>query len=540
MACGVACGALLLAGGSPAGLQRPPQGAPTLLVILVVDQMRFDYLDRFHQFWTAGFKRLREEGAIFDRAFYPYLNTVTCPGHATIGTGAYPYAHGILLNEWWRRPANRRMACTDDEAVTPIPYGGSDEGIGHSAVRLRIPTLADRIRLASPTSRVVVASMKPRSTVMLAGHGGTAVTWFSDANVWSTSTAYAPGPVSEVQTFVAANPVERERPVVWDRLLDAQAYRQADDGLGERPPSGWTSRFPHPLNGVPGTPEHRFFDLWERSPYSDAYLGRMAAGLVDSFALGQRGVTDLLAVSFSAVDYVGHDFGPDSQEIQDTLIRLDRTLGDLFATLDAKVGRNRYAVGLSADHGVSGIPEQLTPGGINAGRVLGAEVRKVAEAALVAAYGPGPHIQHVEFTNVYFTDDARRRAAADPAWVSPAITAISRMDGVMRAFRSSGLDAARSSDDPVVRAAALSHVPDEGGDLVVVLQPNWIGSGSSAATHGSLQPYDQHVPVIFLGPAFAPGRYSNPASPADLAPTLASLVGVPIPGVDGKVLRTPR
>jgi predicted AlkP superfamily pyrophosphatase or phosphodiesterase len=518
------------------GAQTVP-ARPTLLVTFVVDQMRFDYVDRYGQAWTAGLKRLVTEGAVFERAFYPYLNTVTCAGHATIGTGALPYRHGIIMNEWYHRSAGRRMSCTDDPAVKSIPYADPAEVIGHSARGLRVPTLGDRLRAASPESRVVTLSMKPRSTAMLAGHGGTAVTWFADSNVWGTSTAYATGPLPEVQAFVNANPVARDREQVWERVRDVQQYAGEDASRYERARAGWTSTFPHPLAGAPGTAPDRFFDLWERSPYSDAYLGRMAAALVRAFKLGQRGVVDHLAVSFSAVDYVGHDFGPESHEVQDTLLRLDVTIGGLLAALDETVGRGRYVVGLSADHGTSRIPEAMQAEGIDAGRVLSPEVRKVAEAAMVAAHGAGPHVEQVEYTYVYLTESARRRASSDPAFIEPLVKAVSAMPGVQRVFSSADLATKRSSSDPIERAAALSHHPEESGDIVVVLKPNWIGTNTSAATHGSAQPYDQHVPVIFFGGPIKPGRHATPASPADLAPTLAFTVDLQFPDADGHVLK---
>lgn len=516
---------------------QPASTGPKLLVILVVDQMRFDYLDRFAHQWTAGLERLRDEGAIFEQGFYPYLNTVTCAGHATIATGAFPSTHGVIMNEWWQRAVGRRMSCTDDPGIVSLAYGGGvPDRIGHSAHRLKAPTLADRLRARSPQSRVVTLSMKPRSTVMLAGRAGDAVTWFGDSNAWATSTAFASGPVPAVARYVTDHPLERLRGEVWTRVGSEADYRGADESPFERPRPAWTSRFPHPL-APPGTPPVEFYNLWERSPYGDAHIADMAASLVDAFQLGRRDAVDYLGVSFSSLDYVGHDFGPDSHEVQDALIRLDRSMGLLFAALDTLVGRDRYVVGLSSDHGVAPIPEAQKAAGVDAGRVVNAAVRKAAENAMVAAHGPGPYVAHVEYTNVYLTAAARTRAEADPAYLRPLIDAVSTLEGVLRVFPSRGLDTRRASRDPVERAAALSYYPGESGDIVVVLKPNWIGTDTSTTTHGSMNAYDQHVPVLFLGAPFKPGRYQTPATPADIAPTLASLIALPMPGVDGKVLK---
>jgi arylsulfatase A-like enzyme len=533
-----ACTALLCVcclAPSPTAQSRAGDGK--LLVIVVVDQMRFDYFDRFKHFWKDGFARLLADGAVFERAAYPYLNTVTCVGHATIATGTMPFTHGIILNEWWQRSTGTRMSCTNDRNVKSLPYGGSPEPIGHSAFRLRVPTLADRLRAASPQSHVVTMSMKPRSTVMLAGHGGTAVTWFADSNTWATSTAYATNPVPEVQAWVTAHPIEAERGAIWNRVYDPSAYSGADDGVGERPPAGWTPLFAHPLAGASGTRRDRFFDLWERSPFSDAALADMAATLVQSMQLGRRGVIDYLAVSFSALDYVGHAFGPDSHEVQDTLIRLDRTLGEFMTVLDKTVGRDRYVLALSADHGVGLIPEALQAERRDAGRLATADLQKIAEEAMVKAHGPGPHVAHVEYTQLYLTPRARTLAATDPRALDPIVKALSSVNGVLRVFPSNTLPAKRSSSDLLERAAALSYFAGESGDVQIVLKPNWINTDSSAATHGSFQPYDQRVPVIFYGDRIRRGRFSDAATPADIAPTLASLVQLNLPGADGKVLK---
>ena len=525
---------LLLAAAIPHASPTPAAQSshPTLLVIVVVDQMRYDYLARMAPRWQHGVRRLLTEGAVFENNRYPYLNTVTCAGHATIGTGSFPSTHGIIMNEWWQRTAGRRMSCTDDPAVTAVPYTGKPEPIGHSGHRLRVPTLADRVRERSAAARVVTLSMKPRSTVMLAGHGGTAVTWFSDANGWGTSTAFAASRLQVVADYVAAHPVDAQRDAVWTRLDQADGYAGEDGGAGERGPRGWGPVFPHPLAGAAGTPPERFYDLWERSPYSDAYLGRMAAAMVRELKLGQRGVVDFLGVSFSGLDYVGHDFGPDSQEVQDTLLRLDRTLGDLLAALDTMVGKDGYVLGLSADHGVAPIPEARTAAGLDAGRVSARSVRAAIEEAL-APFGPGPHTALVEYTEIYLTGSAMALVKRNPEAERALIDRVSALPGVLRVMRSEGLEHKRGSGDPIERAAAHSYFPGESGDFQLVPKPYWITTESSAATHGTLHAYDQHVPLIFLGTAFRAGRYTEPATPADLAPTLASVVGLPMPGADG-------
>lgn len=370
---------------------------------------------------------------------------------------------------------------------------------------------------------------------MLAGHGGTAVTWFSDANGWGTSSAFTATPLPVVGEYIAAHPVDTARETVWTRLDDAAAYTGEDGGAGERGPRGWGPRFPHPLLGAPGTPPERFYDLWERSPFSDAYLGQMAAAMVRDLKLGQRGVVDYLGVSFSGLDYVGHDFGPDSQEVQDTLLRLDRTLGDLLAALDAAVGRGGYALGLSADHGVAPIPEARIAAGLDGGRLAARSVRTAVDRAL-EPFAPGPHTALVEYTEIYLTPASLAIVREQPAAERAVLAAVSAVPGVLRAWRSEGLERKRTSADAIERAAAHSYFPGESGDFQLVPKPFWITTESSAATHGTLHAYDQEVPLIFFGPAFKAGRYTEASSPADLAPTLAAVGRVPMPGTDGKAL----
>ncbi len=405
---------------------------PALVVIVVVDQMRAEFLTRYARHWSSGFKRLLEQGAIFDQAYYPYLNTVTCAGHATIGTGAWPKTHGIILNQWYRRELGAVRPCTADPSATTFTYGGTPGGDGHSAHALAVPTLAERMRLRWRTSRAVTMSLKARSAIMMAGRNATAVTWLG-ASGWQTSSAY--GRLRpELMRFFEAQPFTADGGRVWERLHPADAYSGADDGVGERPATGWTAVFPHQL---PESTAHTYRELWEESPYSDAYLGQLAAAAVRDFALGQRGVTDFLGVSFSATDLVGHSFGPDSHEVQDVLTRLDRTLGALLDTLDAAVGREGYVLALSSDHGVAAVPEAARAAGQPAGRVPLGLVRGTVDKAL-SALGAGPHVARAEYTQVYLTREARARATS--AAVAPAVEALRRLPGILTAIWNGDLD----------------------------------------------------------------------------------------------------
>ena len=499
-------------------------GPPKLVVMLVVDQLRTGYLERADQHFTGGFKRLRDEGTWFRRGAYPYLNTVTCAGHSTIGTGALPYRHGMVLNRWWDRTEGRTRSCTDDPTVQNLGY--SDQATGHdSAAALAMPTLAERLRESG--GRSVSISLKARSAIGMAGKGPSTVLW-QDRTNWVTSSAFAARPAEWLKPFITANPVSADAGRLWERMRPATAYAGVDDARGERFPTGWTARFPHPV-GVPAT---ELEAQWQRSPLADEYLARVAAHAVETLGLGKGPHTDFLGVSFSTLDLVGHQFGPDSHEVQDIVFRLDATIGKLLDTLDARVGRDRYVVGLSSDHGVSMLTE-----GTGAGRHLSADVIATIHNALQPILGDGKHVLHSEYTDIYFAPGVKERVKSSPtAW--PAVReALLALPGIAHVFRSDELTSpeARRSPNPALRAAALSHFPGRSGDVIIVPKENWLLS-SAAATHGTLYPYDQVVPVMFFGAGVKRAVTDAAATPADIAPTLAALAGFRFEAGDGKAL----
>jgi len=368
--------------------QAAPSRPPKLVVVIVVDQMRGDYIDRFGFQWTGGLRRLVNEGAWFRRAAYSYLTTVTCVGHATVSTGAFPWTHGMVGNSWFDRETGRGVGCASDANVTTISYAAPVTG-GYGPSRLLVPTLSDEMRAQLPVStRVVTMSGKERTAITLAGHRADAVTWFnSAAGGFVTSSAYTPSPVPFIADALKARPVSADYGKAWTRLLPADRYLFADKGLGEKPAAYWTSEFPHALKGKTGTPDAQFYEAWETSPFADDYLGRLAIASVDALKLGQERGTDFLGISFSALDLAGHDFGPTSHEVQDVLARLDQTLGALLAHLDRAVGAGNYVVALTGDHGAPPIPEQVAALGIDAGRLDSATVRQAAQKALGIGHG---------------------------------------------------------------------------------------------------------------------------------------------------------
>jgi predicted AlkP superfamily pyrophosphatase or phosphodiesterase len=521
-------------GAAPA---RQPGGAPRLVVLLVADQMRADYVARFHHRWRSGMRVLLDEGAQFTRAEFPYLNTVTCAGHATIGTGAYPRTHGLVLNGWWHPDTRRYENCTDDADAPHVTYG-RPAASGSSARRLLVPTLADELRAQKPGARVVSLALKARSAVPLAGGAADAAVWFDEpAGSFVTSRAFSDGPVAAVRDFIAGDPFERDAGTTWTLQDRGDTYREPDAAIGERPVAGWSALFPHPVVGRAGT-DAQFVDRWQKSPLSTAYLARMGVSLVERLRLGGGEATDYLAVSFSGLDLMGHDFGPRSREVEDYLIHLDAAVGALIQRLDEVVGRERYTLALTSDHGVADIPEQQ-----GAGRLITEDVQQAAEQALIGRWGlPAAGTRYVESVavgHVYFAEGLyERRLRGDGAAMRAVFEAIEAVPGVRRILRAEELSP--TARDPIVRAAALGYVRGRSGDLIVVPRRHWIlelRADSEATEHGTMYEYDRRVPLLLLGHGVRPGRYSRTVSPADIAPTLAELVGIRLPHADGRSLR---
>ena len=507
------------------------QSRPSLVVLLVVDQMRADYMKRFQQQWTKGLRRLMDEGAWFRQANYPYFVAETCAGHATISTGSFPYVHGQFMNEWYDRDSGRMIGCTADAQARTVSYGDPVSG-GHSARLLRVPTLSDEMRAQLPEApRVVSMAIKIRSALMLAGHAADAVTWFEGQSL-ATSSAYGTGRVPFVSEFLANHPIERNSGRVWDRALSPSEYLYADTTPESGSRVGWGPGLPHTL----GDPtDASFYDAWIRTPFADRFIAEMAMAAIDTLELGQQDRTDYLAVSFGTLDRVGHEYGPRSHEVQDTLVRLDDTLGMLLDHLDERVGPDRYVLALSADHGVIPIPEQLGAMGFDAGRLDVEIVRARVDEALNATLGAGPHVAAINQSELYFEPGVYQALGQDAEALQAAIDAIMTVPGVKAVYRGEHVPDLSDSTDDDVRALALSYVPGRSGDLIIVPKPYW-STSNYAAGHGTPYDFDTRVPIILKGPGIRGGIFDTVASSADIAPTLAYLTGITLAQPDGRVL----
>jgi predicted AlkP superfamily pyrophosphatase or phosphodiesterase len=527
---------------APVTAIKKTSARPKLVVLLVVDQMRGDYVDKFLQQWTGGLRRLVEEGAWFRDAAYPYAVTETCVGHATISTGALPATHAMVANAWWDRETQKMVTCTADPNARNSGYAGASATGGDSAWRMELPTFADELKFqTNGATRVVTLSLKARAAIILAGHKADAVTW-ADGGGWVTSSVY--GAMPFVEQYAKTHPIKNDYGKTWTRSLPNGSYWYDEKATGAVPPDGWDLTFPHPLRGkaAGNEPDAAFYEQWASSPFADSYLTGFAETAVDSLGLGQGGGTDFLGVSYSSLDYVGHAFGPRSWEVQDILVRLDKDLADLFAHLDKKVGRGNYVVALSADHGVAPVTEDMEKTGADVGVLHLAELQERMEKALEPFNLAKPATAHINGSDVYFAPDVYEKLKHDDKAMRAVIDAALTQPGVAEVFRAEQVKNRPATQSPTRSAIADSYFPGRSGDLFIVPKPYWLmdrsapGKRRYGAGHGVPYNYDQHVPVLFMGFGIRHGEYFDAITPADIAPTLASLCGITLATRDGHIL----
>jgi predicted AlkP superfamily pyrophosphatase or phosphodiesterase len=479
---------------------------------------------------------------VFTEARYPYALTFTCAGHSTIGTGAMPAVHGMMSNSFFDRAANRTFPCMYDPKAISVPFGGAKGQEHHSYRPMRAPTFAQRLREQVPGQpQIVSLALKPRSAIGMAGSAGpnTIVVWEEDDGTWATSDAYTPVPWPDVDAFIRKNPLHQAYGATWRKYKPDSAYLFEDAGLGEAEPAPWKRTFPHELSSPSGKPDVTFVTAWERSPWSDEYLARMAMSLLQTRQLGSTRRTDMLAISLPALDLVAHEFGPNSHEAQDVLLRADVLIGRLLEQLDARVGQGNYVVAFSSDHGTATVPERLAAEGKDAGRISTTEIRDAVNGAvgkLIGATGTVTYVVTVYEQQVVLTAGTMDKLRALTGAMDTVKKAITATKGIAAAYSVDEIASSAATTDPFIRQWRLSLIRDRAGDFMFVPKPFWIVRGNTGTTHGTSHDYDQRVPLILYGARVKPGRYSTAATPADIAPTFAWFTGVSLDRATGRVL----
>jgi hypothetical protein len=523
----------------PAAEPTGPPQPPRLAVLVVFDQLRADYLSRWRDlFCRGGFRRLEEDGAWFQNCHYPYAFTVTAAGHASLMTGCSPHIHGIIANEWYDRAAGKAVSAAEEERYRRVPPGPPNkerEKFGYgSPGRLLAPSLGDVLKEATgKRARVVSLSLKDRAAVLPGGEHPDACYWWDTADGrFVTSSYYRDAPHPWVTELNRSRPADHWFDRTWQRLLPGTDYTSAsgpDDVLGEGKGKAQGRTFPHPLHGGGWRPGKDSYEALFNSPFGNDLLLELVKRAIDGEELGRHAVPDLLCVSFSSNDAVGHTWGPDSQEVLDTTLRSDRTVQRLLDYLDDHVGRGRYLLALTADHGVCPLPEVSRRRGKDAARLDVKSLLQNAVAALNEAFGPNPDQAtwfRIVANEFYLNEDVLRRRGLKQAAVEKVLAeSLKKEPGIQAASTRTELLRGNPGDD-VGRAVWLSFHPERSGDVLPVLKPYYIPgepwwTGFTGTTHGTPHPYDTHVPLLVYGPGVRAGVRQEAVTPQAVAAILA-------------------
>lgn len=513
-----------------------PGAKPKLVVLLIVDQFRYDFLERFDDlFGRDGFRRLAHEGANFVNANFDYVPTYTAPGHAAIATGSIPAQHGIVGNTWFDRASGRVRVMVSDPEARAVTMSGVAERAGSVSPRNLIgTTIGDQMRLATNfRSKVVALSQKDRSAILPGGVKPNGAYWYNAADgTFITSDYYAKELPAWVKAFNTTNRPDKYWGSKWERALQDAAYERAQKENHAVQRSTLGTRFPYELKSDEAKPGAKFYGAFELTPFASEHLAEFAKAAVEAENLGADEHTDLLSVSFSSPDLVGHAYGPDSQEVEDIYLRLDRVVGELLAYLDRKVGLQNTLIAVSADHGVAPVPEYMKSLGYDAGRIKPSEAIAAVNQALNGRFGGEEKwVQALVNEQFYLDPQLVAKHKADPAEVERlAGEAAMTVPGIVNYFTRTQLASGCLPATPLARRIANGFNRQRSGDVWVVTKPlNFFAEGALATTHGSPYSYDTHVPVIFFGSGIVKGRHYAEASPADIAPTIAFLLGIEMP-----------
>jgi len=489
----------------PAQQPNRTPAKPKLVLMIAVDQFRADYLSRFRTEYKGGLDRLLRNGANYVNAHLEHYPTVTAIGHSTMMSGATPNWSGIVGNDWYDRESGKSVTSVSDDNTKQL--GGSDTK-GSSPRRLLVSTVGDEMKRSHRDEpKVVGISMKDRSSILPSGHMADAAYWYdTKTGDFVSSTYYFPELPAWVQGFNQRRPVDKFAGANW-------IYGKATNEVTKMPEAG--SLLPAAVYS---------------SPFGNELLEQFAEEAIRQEKLGQRGATDLLTLSFSSNDAIGHDVGPDSPQVHDVSVRTDAILGKLFQYLDQTVGMQNVLVVLTADHGVSPIPEVLTKDKMPGGRLANNLIFEPMEKALDARFGPGKWIVSTAGTSPYFNWPLMREKKIDPRELERvAANSIAEVPHVLRVFTRQQMLNGEAADDKITRRLLRSFNARRSGDLEILLDPYWIRGGGKGTTHGTPYSYDTHIPLIFMGPGIKPGRYVRSVAMNDLAASLATLLNVETP-----------
>ena len=507
-------------------------GKPKLVVGIVVDQMRWDYLYRYNSLYSdRGFKRLLKEGYSCENTMIPYTPTYTAPGHACVYTGSIPAIHGIVSNSWYDRLTGKYVYCTDDSTVNTV---GSDTKAGKmSPENMWATSIADELRMSNNfRSKVIGIALKDRGAILPAGHSANAAYWYDDkVGKWISSTHYMEALPQWVNAFNAKGYPDKYMGKPWETLLpeikytastiDNKPYENAIKGLE-------TVTFPHKLNTI--TKDR--FEAFKTTPFANTYTFDFAKAAIENESLGKNTVPDFLTVSLSSTDYVGHSFGPNSIETEDTYLRLDNDIAGFLSYLDEKIGKGGYLLFLTADHGAAHVPGFLNEHKINGAGIDDKDIEKRLNKTIETKLGIKKAIEHVSSYQVYLGDSVKHNEEAreliiDELMKEPYIqTAV-------------GLSEIAEAALPSIQKERLinGYTPGRSGDIQFVFKPGFFDGFSKGTTHGLWNPYDSHIPLLFFGTGIKTGKLNRETYMTDIAATIAAMLQIQMPsGCVGHVI----
>jgi predicted AlkP superfamily pyrophosphatase or phosphodiesterase len=512
---------------------------PKLVVGIVIDQMRWDYLYRFYPLFKndGGFKRFLNGGFSCENTFVPYTPTVTAAGHTCVYTSSVPAIHGIMGNDWYDRLQHKVVYCSEDNNVNSV---GSNDDLGKMSPRnMLTTTIGDELKLATNfKSKVIGVAIKDRGAILPAGHAADAAYWYDNkTGDFITSTYYMQQLPLWVQTFNNRKMVDSLYKLNWNTILQKEAYLQysgADEEPFENKPFGTDQKaFPYNLASFAG----KDYGKIASTPYGNTLTAAIAEAAIIGEQLGKSGTTDMLTVSFSSPDYIGHAFGPNSWEQLDNYVRLDAVLGSFFNFLDIHVGKDNYTVFLTADHAVAHVPgfsiEHKLPGGAFKGDAIMNNLKTL----LKNKYSVDNLIEADENYQIYLNNDLIDSTHLNKKDISDFIVNyLLKQDGIVNAFAIDILMNvplnAKQRD-----MFANGYLPTRSGDIQIVLKPGYVSGNGSGTSHGLWNPYDSHIPLLWYGWGIANGKTNRETYMTDIAATTAALLHIQMPsGCVGKVI----
>ena len=498
---------------------------PKLVVGLVVDQMRWDYLYRYYNRYTkGGFKRLINEGFSAENTYIPYTPTYTACGHTCIYTGSVPAIHGIIGNDWYDAETKKNMYCTEDTSVVTVGSTPSSEG-NMSPKNMLSNTITDELRIATNfKGKVIGISLKDRGSILPAGHAANAAYWYQGSTGnWITSSYY----MNEVPTWIAdynklklANKFYAKN---WETLYPIDTY--VNSTADEQAYEGKSSTFPHSLAQFTS----KNYDAIRSTPYGNTITLDLAKLAILSEDLGKDNITDFLAVSCSATDYVGHQYGPNSIEAEDTYLRLDKDFEEFFNYLDKQVGKGNYTIFLTADHGAAHVPGFMQKNKLPAGVVSDRDIAAKLNGYLNEKFKVNNLVLRSMNNQIIFDHDKTDKGDVSFDVIkSASIDFLKKLDGFANVVDISRISQATL---PEVQKKMITngYNAKRSGDLYYILNPNWFNGSSTGTTHGNWNPYDAHIPLVFMGWGIKPGASNKTHYMTDIAPTLAALLHIQMP-----------